>query len=94
MTSPPGIARRPQQHPQASAGRQGPTRDMRRRAIHAIGVMHRIPFVEARRVYADAVLPVLNDMPQAEIDAYLRATFSSDPTGVTAVRNVKRDRGY
>lgn len=29
-----------------------------------------------------------------QIDAYLRATFGSDPTGVRAVRNVTRERGF
>lgn len=93
MNSPPGSARIPQTA-QASAGRQGPSREMRRRAIHAIGVMNRVPFAQARQIYADTVLPVLHDMPQAEVDAYLRATFRVDPTGTTAVRNVTRERGF
>lgn len=93
MSAPPGIARYTQTA-QASAGQQGPSRDMRRRAIHAIGVMNRVPFAQARQIYADTLLPVLRDMPQAEVDAYLRATFRSDPTGTTAVRNVNRERGY
>lgn len=29
-----------------------------------------------------------------QIDAYLRATYGTDPTGVQAVRNVTRTRGY
>ena len=29
-----------------------------------------------------------------QIEAYLRATFHSDPTGVTAVRHVNRERGF
>jgi len=91
MTAPPGNARQHQQEAQASAGQRGPTRDMRRRAIHAIGVMHRVPFSQAREIYADALLPVLSDMPQAEVDAYLRATYRMDPTGVTAVRNVMKE---
>lgn len=67
---------------------------MRRRAIHAIGVMNRVPFAQARQIYADAVLPVIRDMPAAEVDAYLRTTYRVDPTGVTAVRRVQRERGY
>ena len=31
---------------------------------------------------------------RAELDAWLRATFRIDPTGVIAVRNVTRERGY
>ena len=91
MTAPPGVVRTNQQKAQASAGRQGPTRDMRRRAIHAIGLMHRVPFAQAREIYTDALLPVLCDMPQNEVDAYLRTTYRMDPTGVTAVRNVMRE---
>jgi hypothetical protein len=34
----------------------------------------------------------LGDTPD-EIEAYLRSTFRADPTGVTAVRNVARERG-
>lgn len=29
-----------------------------------------------------------------EIEAYLRATYRIDPTGVTAARNVDRERGW
>lgn len=92
MIRPPGSARN-QQDAQASAG-LGPTRQMRRRAIHAIGLLNRVSFAQARQIYTDAVLPVLSDLPRAEIDAYLRTTYQVDPTGVTAVRNVAQSRGY
>lgn len=52
MTGPPGTARNNQQEAQASAG-WGPSRQMRRRAITAIGVLNRVPFAEARAIYAD-----------------------------------------
>lgn len=93
MSEPPGSVRRYQQGARASAGWE-PNRETRRRAIHAIGVMNRVPFAEAREIYADAILPALRDLPRSEIDAYLRTTFGIDPTGVRAVRNVSRERGY
>lgn len=67
---------------------------MRRRAINAIGLLNRVSFAQARQVYADTVLPILCDMPRPEADAYLQTTYRIDPTGVTAVRNVTRERGY
>lgn len=93
MTAPPGTTRPPQQEAQASAG-CGISREARRRAVTAIGLMNRVSFSEARAIFADAVVPVLRSMTPAEIDAYLRDTYRVDPTGVTAVRNVTRERGH
>lgn len=56
--------------------------------------MNRVSFAQAREIYADAVLPILRDMTGSEVDAYLRVTYGIDPTGVRAVRNVTRERGF
>lgn len=93
MSAPPGGTRNYEQEARASAGCE-PNRETRRRAVLAIGVMNRVPFAQARAIYADAVLPILRGMTGTEVDAYLRATYGIDPTGVSAVRNVTRERGF
>lgn len=90
--SPPGLAPAPSNTGRPAVNRVSKTQRHRLalalvKLTHAAGevITHR----EAREVVNDHVRS--GETPD-EIEAYLRTTFRSDPTGVTAVRNVARER--
>lgn len=68
------------------------SKTQRHRLAHALVTLHQttgnyISHREARAVIDDHARRGAD-----ELDAYLRTTFHLDPTGVTAVRNVSRER--
>jgi len=83
MTAPPGAT------PNTSnTGRPADIRvskAMRHRLAAALSTATGMSFAAARAVIAQRAGDSLD-----ELEAYLRATFRLDPTGVTAVRNVTR----
>lgn len=86
MTSPPGIARTT-----SNAGRPADIRVskvVRHRLAAALSVATGMEFSAARRAIAQRAGDSLD-----ELEAWLRTTYRVDPTGVTAVRNVARERG-
>lgn len=88
MTAPPGSARLA-----SNTGRPAEIRvskTMRHRLAGALSEATGLSFAAARSVIAERTSQ--GETPN-EIEAYLRATFRVDPTGVTAVRNVSRERG-
>lgn len=87
MTAPPGAARNPSStvYPAEQWSRNSERRVVT--ALVSIGVRPAIARAAVRERIA------LGETPD-EVEAYLRATFRSDPTGTTAVRNVSRERGY
>jgi len=59
----------------------------RHRLASALASLSGLRFSDARALIADRL--AAGETP-SEIEAYLWSTFRSDPTGVTAVRNVMR----
>lgn len=87
MRPPPG-----QQATSSTTGRPADIRvskATRHRLAHALTEVAGIRFATARAVIAERV--ALGETPD-EIEAYLRSTYRLDPTGVTAARNVDRER--
>lgn len=88
MNAPPGIART------SNTGRPADIRvskTVRHRLAFALASLSGIPFSEARSVIASRLAD--GETP-SELEAYLRDTYRVDPTGVTAVRHVARERGF
>ena len=87
MTAPPGTTRHP-----STTGRPADIRvskAMRHRLAASLASVTGMPFRTARALIAQRAAD-----PLEEIEAWLRTTFRIDPTGVVAVRNVARERGY
>lgn len=68
---------------------KGERNGIRRRLVSALVTTCHLRPAVARAVVDERI--ALGETPD-EIEAYLRATFRIDPTGVTAVRNVERGR--
>ncbi len=87
MTAPPGIV------PDLSTtGRPADIRvskAMRHRLAAALSSSTGMSFASARAVIAQRAGDSLDDL-----EAWLHATYRVDPTGVTAVRRVTRERGF
>lgn len=66
------------------------SKTQRHRLASALATLTGMRFAAARAVITERV--GMGETPN-EIEAYLRTTYRSDPTGVTAVRNVDRQSG-
>lgn len=87
MTAPPGSTRLT-----STTGRPADNRVskvIRHRLASALSVATGMSFATARGLIADRA-----GETREEIEEWLRATFRIDPTGVTATRNVVRERGF
>lgn len=86
MTAPPGL-----EPDLSTTGRPAEIRvskAMRHRLAAALSTATGMSFGSARAIIAQRAGDSID-----ELEAYLRTTFRIDPTGVTAVRNVCRERG-
>ena len=88
MTAPPGSAR----HTASNTGRPADIRVskvIRHRLAAGLSAATGMTFRDARAVIAQRAGDSMD-----ELEAWLRTTYRIDPTGITAVRNVARERGY